>query len=241
MKKYIPFFAIALIFFTLSCSNNTQQQSSLNFSISKNLIRTITNESSSDLSLKISISGDTVTEKSFSIQKDSISDETQSFTVENLTAGQTILVDVSVFCGTIQYYKTKETKTLTLVEGNNSVDIVLTSVLGNSDISITDKSNFSISAVDEKENSYYYSSSSSDIPEISYLIETTFSLNSDSTFLSYTWYLNGEELECPENNISLTLSKSDYVNIDGINSIVCFFSDENSSYEAEFKFTIKDK
>lgn len=129
MKKYIPFFAIALIFFTLSCSNNTQQQSSLNFSISKNLIRTITNESSSDLSLKISISGDTVTEKSFSIQKDSISDETQSFTVENLTAGQTVSVDVSVFCGTIQYYKTKETKTLTLVEGNNSVDIVLEKTL----------------------------------------------------------------------------------------------------------------
>lgn len=230
-----------MIFFTLSCSTNTQEQSSLNFSISKNLIRTITNETSEDLSLKISISGDTVIEKSFSIQTASISSGTQSFTIENLNAGQTVLVDVSIFCGTIQYYKTKESKTVTLVEGKNSVDIVLTSVLENPDISITDKLNFSISAVDENKTSYYYLPSSSDIPKIPYLIKTTFSLNSDTTFLSYDWYLNGEKLECTENNISLTLSKNDYVNVDGINSIVCFFSDENSSYETEFKFTIKDK
>lgn len=232
------------MFFILSCSSNPQEQSSLNFSISKNLIRTITNESNEDLSLKISISGDTVTEKSFLIQKDFISNETQSFTIENLIAGQTILVDVSVFCGNTQYYKTKEKKTLTLVEGDNSVDIVLTSVLGNTDITVIDKLNFSISvsAIDENGITYNYSSSTSDdIPEISYLTETTFTLNSDKTFLSYFWYLNGEELECSENSISLDLSKNDYVNVEGINSIVCFFGDENSTHEAEFKFTIKDK
>lgn len=238
LKKYIPLFAIVLILF-LSCSNN-QNQSFLHFSIPANSIRAITNEASGNWILKISITGDTTKEESFTIQKNSFSDVAQTFSIENLNAGQNILVDVSVFCENIQYYKTKETKSLTLVEGANSVDIALVKLSGNSDFTILSDTNISISATTSDGTSYVYTEGSSNIPELPYFLEITFTL-SDATFTKYEWYLNGEKLSASEKSISFVPAENDFVNQKTINSLVCFFADGSSTYVAEFKFYITNE
>lgn len=201
------------------------------------------------MSLKISISGDTVTEKSFLIQKDFISNETQSFTIENLTAGQTILVDVSVFCGNTQYYKTKEKKTLTLVEGDNSVDIVLTSVLGNTDITVIDKLNFSISPESFAEKvtiSAKYSTDSSTSYEnnspIPYNNDTlTFSLSGLDDYNlddeTVTWYLNGDTTLQGSNETSFIPYEQSGLNIDDSNMIVCYVTINGTTYATSMRFT----
>lgn len=239
MKQQIKFLSASVLVFILlfSCSNQIEKSSSITFSLSKNTVRAITDEASGNWSLKITLSGNYKKEKSFEIQQDSLFNG-KTFSIDDLTAGETVTVDVNVYCGDVRYYKTKETKSLTLVEGKNSIDIVLKSALGNSDFSVIDSSDFLISATDEDKNTYNYSSSS-EIPEIPYLKETTFSLNSDTTFLSYTWYLNGEELNSTESSVSFVLAKNDNVSVDGTNSLVCFFSDGSKTYATEFKFIIK--
>lgn len=248
MIKRIQFLLLILSAFAFfSCSNQVEKSASVSFSLSKNAVQKITSAraatddsasetkaSDSEWSLKISLSGGYSDEKIYPIEE--ISDDSsqfeQQFILNGLTAGETVEVDVNVYYGEVQYFKAKETQTLTLAEGENSVDIVLERV-GNSEISIADSGSISISAVDSDGNSYVYSSSS--VPTIPYLKATTFTI-SNTTFDSYTWYLNGEKLSGTGSSISLTPAENK-VSLSGKNSLVCFYG---TNFLAEFKFTTSD-
>lgn len=249
MIKRIQFLLLILSAFAFfSCSNQVEKSASVSFSLSKNAVQKITSAraatddsasetkaSDSEWSLKISLSGGYSDEKIYPIKE--ISDDSsqfeQQFILNGLTAGETVEVDVNVYYGEVQYFKAKGTQTLTLAEGENSVDIVLERVSGNSEISIADSGSISISAVDSDGNSYVYSSSS--VPAIPYQKATTFTI-SNATFDSYTWYLNDEKLSETGSSISLTPAENK-VNLSGKNSLVCFYG---TNFLAEFKFTTSD-
>lgn len=265
MIKRIQFlFLILSAFAFFSCSNQVEKSASVSFSLSKNSSRAITQEASGSWSLKISLSGGEKIEKSFEIQEDSLS-KSQAFTLDDLTAGGIVKVDVNVYCGEVQYFKAKETQTLTLAEGENSVDIVLTKSIENSGDSTDDNSKTStdddsktsddddsktsttgdseISIADSGSISISavdsdgnsYVYSSSSVPAIPYLKATTFTI-SNATFNSYTWYLNGEKLSGTGSSISLTPAENN-VSLSGNNSLVCFYG---TNFSAEFKFTTSD-
>lgn len=271
MIKRIQFlFLILSAFAFFSCSNQVEKSASVTFSLSKNAVQKITSAraatddsasgtetgESDGWSLIISLSGGYTTEQIYQIQEisENSSQESQFFILNNLPADEKVNVDVNVYCGEVQYFKAKETKTLTLAEGANSVDVVLTkaftdsdssddnsgtstdddsktSTTGDSEISIVDSSSISISATGSDGTTYTYSSSS--IPAIPYLTETTFTLSS-SDFDSYTWYLNKEKLDGTGSSISLIPAKYEVI-LTGTNSLVCFYG---TNFLAEFKFTV---
>lgn len=236
MAKRITAFVAAvlssLVFF--SCSA-IQEKSSISVSVPRNAFRAADEDSASAWSLNVSISGGYAAEETFLIQEDSLSD-TQTFTMDNLPAGERITVDVNVYYGSLLYYKTVETKQVTLAEGDNTVDIALKKAVGDGEIEVTDK--FYIAAYDE-DKTYIYSASSGEIPVLPYKKTISFALLTDETGQSWTyrWDLNGETLS--EGILSyvrgIILAESEYY-IDGENSIVCYFGNAIQSYTAEFKF-----
>lgn len=240
MAKRITAFMAALlsslIFF--SCSA-IQEKSSISVSVPRNAFRAADDDSTGAWSLKVSLSGGYTAEESFLIQEDGLAD-TQTFTVDNLPAGERITVDVNVYYGSLLYYKTVETKQVTLAEGDNTVDIVLKKAVGDGEIEVTDK--VYIAAYDG-ENTYLYSASSGEIPVLPYKKTISFALLTDETGQSWTyrWDLNGTTLS--EGILSyvggITLAENKYY-IDGENSIVCYFGNAMQSYMAEFKFTVDD-
>lgn len=236
MAKRITAFVAAvlssLVFF--SCSA-IQEKSSISVSVPRNAFRAADEDSASAWSLKVSLSGGYSEERTFLIQEDSLSD-TQTFTMDNLPAGERITVDVNVYYGSLLYYKTVETKQVTLAEGDNTVDIALKKAVGDGEIEVTDK--FYIAAYYE-DKTYIYSASSGQIPVLPYKKTISFALLTDEIGQSWTyeWVLNG---------VGNTLSYLPYVEgfilaenkyyIDGENTLVCYFGNAIQSYTAEFKF-----
>lgn len=243
MAKRITAFIAAvlssLIFF--SCSA-IQDKSSISVSVPKNAFRAADDSDGGEWSLKVSLSGGYTAEETFLIQEDSLS-STQTFTMDNLPSGQRVSVDVNVYYGSLLYYKTVETKQVTLEEGDNTVDISLKKAVGDGEIEVVDT--IYITAIDEDNNQYTYSASSGEIPALPYKKKISFILGTEqfSNSWTYSWALNDNSLESTYASVSITLSDIkyiDYVNIDGQNSIVCFFGDATQQYSAEFKFTVDD-
>lgn len=247
MKKRIPFFLAAftgagfiLCSLFLSCSAQTEkdENSFLTFSFPESSLRAATNRASGDWNLRISISGGIKMEKVYPIKAESLQ-KTQTFLLENLPSEISVNIDSYIYCGDLCYFKSKETKSMTLSTGINSVDIVLVRALSNGDFAVENPADIKISAKDSEGNEY---SSSGQSPDLPYDSQITFSLDSDTDFDSYIWYLNGNELEGKTGKISLKFSENDYVvasdsaNIKN-NSLVCFFISDENRYCAEFVFT----
>lgn len=258
MIKRIQFlFLILSTFAFFSCSNQVEKSASINFSLSKNDIQKITsaraatdNSSSETASeneweLKISLSGGYSDEKIYLIQEisENSSQEPQIFILDDLQAGKTVEVDVSIYCEGVQYFKAKETKSVTLVEGENSVEVVLERVRTNSEFSIADSGKLAILA------SIYTTLSETELPIIiSYTKEITYGLAykiSDGEYRNISipvceWFLNGNKLDETESSIKLTLAESDYVYPHGTNILTCNFTSDGNVFSTELKFTISD-
>ncbi len=241
MKKRIPFFLTALIcciFFSCSNQNQEDETSFLNFSFSESSLRAATSGASGDWYLKILLSGSLSIERNYPIKKESLQ-QTQTFYIENLPSGIALNIDSYVYCGNLCYFKSKATKSVVLSEGINSVDIVLARNISNGNFTVENPADIKISAQDSNGKEY---SSSKEIQSLPYDNQITFSVDSDMDFNSYTWYLNGNELEEKSKKISLKLSENDFVETSksgntNNNSLVCIFIYEGKSYAAEFVFT----
>lgn len=234
MIKRIQFlFLILSAFAFFSCSNLKEESSSVSFSLSQNSARAITSESSGDWSLKISLSGGINKEEKFPIQKSSTADA-QSFTVENLSPGETVTVDVSIYCGEIRYYKAKETKSVTLESGGNNIDIVL--MRDTADETITAESfaeKVSVTAAYSGDSSTYKTGG-----EIPYTNSNlTFSLSGlDDESATYAWYLNENELSSTSTASFNPYTESN-ISISGTNTVSCSVTISGTTYVAEMKFT----
>lgn len=236
MTKRIQFLFLVLSAFAFfSCSNLKEESSSVSFSLSQNSARAITSESSGDWRLKISLSGGINKEESFSIQKSSAANA-QSFTVGNLSPGETVTVDVSIYCGKIRYYKAKETKSLTLESGGNNLDIVLVRVT--SDGTITAESfaeKVSVSAAYESDSSTTYKTGAA-IPYTN--SNLAFSLSGlDDESATYAWYLNGNALDSTTSTASFNPYQESNINISGTNTLSCKVTISGTTYVAEMSFT----
>lgn len=225
MIKRIPLLLAAFIVLALfSCSSQVEKSSSVSISLSENAARAVTGEASGEWNIRISLSGDITQEQIFPISEESLS-ENQTFLIENLEPGASVNVAAEALCGEIAYFKSKEIKTISLAGGENQVDIVLKKTVGDIDISF---GNPSVLATDSDGKSYKPGS------EIPYLEEVTFTIDSEISYNSYSWYLNGEKLEGSKNSISLVPAKNEHIATSTTNSLVCFFDEKHS---VEFKFT----
>lgn len=236
MTKRIQFLFLVLSAFAFfSCSNLKEESSTVSFSLSQNSARAITSESSGDWRLKISLSGGINKEESFSIQKGSAANA-QSFTVGNLSPGETVTVDVSIYCGKIRYYKAKETKSLTLESGGNNLDIVLVRVT--SDGTITAESfaeKVSVGAAYESDSSTTYKTGAA-IPYTN--SNLTFSLSGlDDESATYAWYLNDNALDSTTSTASFNPYQESNIKISDTNTISCKVTISGTTYVAEMSFT----
>lgn len=240
MIKRIQFlFLILSTFAFFSCSNQVEKSASVNFSLSKNAARAITGEADGDWSLTISLSGGYSDEKIYQIREvsENSSQDAQLFILGDLPTGETVNVDVNIYNGEVRYFKSKETKSVTLAEGENSVDVVLERVRVNPEISIAGSGELAISASSSK------ISSEAEFPIIDYASEITYELKYKENSISISpceWFLNGNKLDRTESSIKLTLAKSDYVNLSGTNTLTCNFTSGGNVFSVEFKFTTSD-
>lgn len=227
--------AVLASFIFFSCSA-IQDKSLLSVSVSRSALRAADGDSGGAWSLKVSISGGYSVEETFSIQEDSLSGA-QTFTMDNLPAGQRITVDVNVYYGDLVYYKAVETRQITLAEGDNIVDIALRKAVGGGDISVDDISSISITAVDADGKSYSYSSSS-DVPVLPYNVQISFILGTNMEFSSYKWYLNKNELSSTAASAVFVPAECDFIEVNGKNTLVCMFGNGSLEHAKEFVFKL---
>lgn len=233
---------VLILTFFFSCSNQIEQSSSVTFSLPGNAVRAITAEADGNWSLKISLSGGCEMEKIFEIQEDSIKKDL-SFSFDDLPVGETVTVDVNIYCGNVWYYKTAKNKTLTLENGENTVDIVL--VRNVSDGTITAESfaeKVSISAKYSSDASIVYDNLFTSTSAIPYNNDTlTFSLSGLDDYNldddAFAWYLNGDTTLEGGDEISFIPYEQSGLNIDDSNAIVCYVAINGTTYATSMSFT----
>lgn len=191
MKQINPlsFFLSFLVLLFCSCSNQNNFSSSVAFSLSENSARAITEEIGENWNLKINLSGEYSTEKSFEIQEV----KTQTFSLNDLPAGKKVFVDISVYREENLYYETAEKGQITLYEGENTVDVLLTKVTRTATVWLEEKKeNISSSSLNGETLhqlvSFNSSATESDIWSISEQNSYDFLYCFDSTGNLYTFY-----------------------------------------------------
>lgn len=233
---------VLILTFFFSCSNQIEQSSSVIFSLPENAARAITAEADGSWSLKITLSGGCEMEKIFEIQEDSI-EKDLSFSFDDLPVGETVTVDVNIYCGNVWYYKTAKNKTLTLENGENTVDIVL--VRNVSDGTITAESfaeKVSISAKYSSDASTVYSNLFISTSAIPYNNDTlTFSISGLDDYNldddAFAWYLNGDTTLEGGDETSFVPYEQSGLNIDDSNTIVCYVTINGTTHATSMSFT----
>lgn len=224
--------SFSLLFFSCSYSPRT---SSVSFSVSKNIFRSITDLKSKNYSLKISLSGDYEDEKSFELKSED--DLKNPFRIEDLPVGKKVSVNVEVFCDDFRYYKTKgELQSLFLNAGENVVDITLEKAFGDASIELEKSSAILISAKDSDGKDYSYDENGTKIPYDN-KITFTVNLDEDISFDSYFWFINGEKIDGSDSEILFNPKENDFVQF-GTNSLTCFLKNGETTDISEFKFII---
>lgn len=234
---------VLILAFFFSCKNQIEQSSSVTFSLPGNAARAITAEADGNWILKISLSGGCEMEKTFEIQEDSVFKDL-SFSFDDLPVGETVTVDVNIYCGNVRHYRTAKNKTLTLENGENTVDIVL--VRDVSDGTITAESfaeKVSITAKYSADASTAYENTSfAPTSKIPYNNDTlTFSLSGLDDYNlgddDFAWYLNGDTTLEGGSEISFIPYEQSGLNIDDSNTIVCYVTINETTYATSMNFT----
>lgn len=219
-KFFLLTFIVSVFFF--SCSN-FEQHASLSFIIPTNFSRTITNGESDDLwKLRISLSGEINQNKEIYF---SLKEPPKQVVFENLEVGKNITVDVGIFNGEDRLYIAEEAQSITLVSGDNFVNITLIRGTASAQINVSDKIPLIIK--DSKDGI------------VPCKTESKFVLDTTEKFESYQWYLNGELLECSEKEFSFIPAENEYIEPDNSNILRCVFSDGTKIYFSETEFTVE--
>ncbi len=221
-KFFLLTFIVSVFFF--SCSNS-EQHASLSFIIPTNFSRTITNGESDDLwKLRISLSGEINQNKEIYF---SLKEPPKQVVFENLEVGKNITVDVGIFNGEDRLYIAEEAQSITLVSGDNFVNITLIRGTSSAQINVSDKIPLIIN------------NQTSEKIIIPCKTESNVVLDTTEKFESYQWYLNGELLECSEKEFSFIPAENEYIESDNSNILRCVFSDGTKIYFSETEFTVE--
>lgn len=224
MSKKFFLLTFIVSFFFFSCSNS-EQHARLSFIIPTNFSRTITNGESDDLwKLRISLSGEINQNKEIYF---SLKEPPKQVVFENLEVGKNITVDVGIFNGEDRLYIAEEAQSITLVSGDNFVNITLIRGTSSAQINVSDKIPLIIN------------NQTSEKIIIPCTTESKFVLDTTEKFESYQWYLNGELLECSEKEFSFIPAENEYIEPDNSNILRCVFSDGTKIYFSETEFTVE--
>lgn len=240
MKKILFLFLISFAF--LSCSNNNQT-ADISFSFSRNILEN--QDTTTELNISCKITGPSVNQ----VKSQKITTQKEVFfSFEEIPVDTSVIVEVNVVnTKNIRFYSGSQT--LTIKQGDNPVTVNLDKV--------TDGANLSIDGI----QGIQFKFNKTDGSEVEGTIENNFSTtdlekgitatttilteeNTEIKNLKYFYYLNGEKLNCnEENSNTITIFPKDPLE-QNLNHLLVIVQYDNSSnpvyYSASLEFSVTE-